>query len=232
MTHDWLRITLSFAAAACFSVTTASAQVRTTPAQAGPDDGIVTIPEKLDSACRLGRAKLYDECTDQLAVFETARMRAAAENKVLLVSYGAEWCIWCHVFDKYIHGEKSRFEYAFGSPGAPEARKTATLFEREREDVTADATALNKYVGNSFVIAHIDAQYAPNSLAVLQKTGAASHAGGFIPFIFVVDRDGRYAGHINHDLVEVRRDTNDPYRGYDRRKLLTELQRVHAAASR
>jgi len=232
MVRDGLRNTLSVVAAACFTVATASAQTRTTPPQSDPGSRITTIPAKLDRGCRLGRAKLYDECSDQLAVFETARKRAAAENKILLVSYGAEWCIWCHVFDKYIHGEKSRFEYTFGSPDAPEARETATIFEREKEDVTADAAMLNAYVGSSFVIAHIDAQYAPHGSSVLRKTGAAPHADDSLPFIFAVDCKGRYAGHIDPDLTEIRRDTDDPYRGYDRRKLLTELQRMYTTASR
>lgn len=76
---------------------------------------ITRFPEKLNKACRRGRAKLFDECGDQWAMFNAARKRAAAEGKALLVSFGAEWCIWCHVFDQYIHGGKTRFSYTFGS---------------------------------------------------------------------------------------------------------------------
>jgi hypothetical protein len=47
---------------------------------------ITTIPAQFDKGCRQGRAKLYDECLDQSSIFETAKQRAAAENKVLLVS--------------------------------------------------------------------------------------------------------------------------------------------------
>jgi hypothetical protein len=96
--------------------------------------------------------------------------------------------------------------------------------------VTADAAALSGYVGRSFVIAHIDGQYA-NGRAVLERTGAAAFSSGGIPFIFTVDRQGRYAADLD-DSVEIRRDTADWYRGYDRRKLLTQLQRMYAAASR
>lgn len=212
-------------------VTAASVQTRAIPEPPLAGSKITVIPETFDKACRRGRARLYDECSDQLAVFDRAVKRAVAENKVLLVSYGAEWCIWCHVFEKYIHGEKSRFAYTYGSASAPEARTTSTIFEREKNDVGADAAALNAYVASSFVVVHIDAQYGPNNLAVLKKTRAIEYADGSIPFIFTVDRKGRYAGHLDHDLVETRRDTDDWYRGYDRRKLMAELQRIHTAAS-
>jgi hypothetical protein len=192
---------------------------------------VTTIPEKADRNCRLGRAKLYDECSDQWRLFEGAAKRAATENKILLVSYGAEWCIWCHVFAKYAHGEKTRFEYTYGAPEAPEARYTSTIYERDRRDVGAEAAALNAYVARSFVVVHIESQYA-NGYEVLERTGAAPFARGGIPFIFTVDRNGRYAADIDDKAVEVRRDTDDWYRGYDRRKLMTELQRMHSAASR
>src|SRR5215467_14534017 len=74
------------------------------PVPSVPHYDITTVPAELDRACRRGRAKLYDECSDQLSLFETATTRAVAEGKVPLVSYGAEWCIWCHVFERYIHG--------------------------------------------------------------------------------------------------------------------------------
>ncbi len=219
-------------AVCCAVLTVAGAR---TPAIAEPpisNAKITSIPATLDKACRRGRATLYDECSDQRTLFAAAMKQAAAENKVLLVSYGAEWCIWCHVFEKYIHGERTRFEYTYGSASAPDARRTATLFEREPEDVAAEAAALNAYVASSFVVLHIDGQYAPNSDAVMEETGADEFMGDGIPFIFTVDREGRYAGHLDHDLVERRRDTDDWYRGYDRRKLMAELQRMHAAASK
>src|SRR5262252_8906583 len=211
-------------------LSSALAQPSATRAPSVPGYKITTIPAEFDQGCRQGRAKLYDECLDQSRIFEIGTQLAAAENKVLLVSYGAEWCIWCHVFARYIHGEKTRFEYTYGSPAAPEARETSTLFEREKRDVTAEAAALSAYVGRSFVVAHIDGQYA-NGRAVLERTRAAAFLNGGIPFIFTVDRQGRYAADLD-DSVEIRRDTVDWYRGYDRRKLLTQLQRMYAAASK
>jgi hypothetical protein len=208
------------------------AQKSATRAPSVQGNEITTVPAEFDKSCRRGRAKLYDECSDQLRVFEAATRLAAAENKVLLVCYGAEWCIWCHVFAKYIHGERTRFEYTYGSPNAPEAQQTSTIYEREKQDVTKEAAELSDFVGRSFVVVHVDGQYAPNGIAVLEQSGAAPYMGNSIPFIFTVDRNGRYAAHFNHELAEIRRDTHDWYRGYDRRKLLTELQRMRDAALR
>src|SRR5262245_44629331 len=222
---------LSVLALVCLACpTVALAQASEIPAVSAGK--ITIVPSKLDKACRRGRATLYDECSDQLGIFEAAKQLAAAENKVLLVSYGAEWCIWCHVFAKYIHGETTRFEYTYGHPDAPEVRQTSTIFEREKRDGKADAAALNAYVARSFVVVHIEGQYAPNGAAVTEKTGAAAFMSNAIPFIFAVDRRGQYAAHFKSETVEIRRDTDDWYRGYDRRKLLAELQRMHDTASR
>jgi hypothetical protein len=231
--RSWFRtpaVSALFAGACLLSL--AQAETSTARAPLLPGYQITTIPSAFDKGCRRGRAKLYDECSDQSRIFVAAMQLAAAENKVLLVAHGAEWCTWCHVFGKYIHGGMTRFEYTFGSPQAPEDRHTATIYEREDQDVSRDAASLSAYVSRSFVVAHIEGQYSPNGGAVLRTTGAAPFMDNSIPFIFTVDRNGRYAAHLNHELVEIRRDTDDWYRGYDRRKLLTELQRMRDAASR
>lgn len=190
---------------------------------------IVTLPEKLDKSCRSGRAKLFDECTSQLTIFSLARERAALENKVLLVSYGAEWCIWCHVFAAYIEGKTHTFTYTYGSPDEPDARETSTLRERAKTNPAPVAAALNNFVSKAFVVVHIDAQFAPDSDAVLQGTGASDHYRNSIPFVFAVDRDGKYAGSIIDEEVQVRRDGMiDWYRGYDRAKLLNVLKAIYA----
>jgi len=87
------------------------------------------FPAAVDPQCRDGSATIYDECGDQLALFRTALARANAENKVLLVEYGAEWCIWCHVFNAYINGDKGRFRYTYASAKEPEAWATRTFEE-------------------------------------------------------------------------------------------------------
>ena len=188
------------------------------------------FPETLSKDCRDGRAKLYDECSDQLAIYAAAAKRAAAENKILLVSYGAEWCIWCHVFKAYVHGGKTKFTYTYATPDAIDEKSTATLYERERSDVSAKAEALRRFVAENFVIVHIEAQYAPNGEAVLKRTGADKHYTRGLPYIFTVSSDARFAAKFNPSLVETRRDTDDWYRGYDRGKLLALLSDMRKAA--
>jgi len=199
------------------------------PATAEP---LIKLPETPIRSCRRGRAKLYDECSNQKRLFAAALDRANAEGKTLLVSYGAEWCIWCHVFDAYLNGEKSRFSYKFASPDAPNMFRRATLYEREKSDVSAKAAALQNFAANNFVLVHIDAQYAPRGDAVLKRTRALAHYNGGLPFIFTVNKSGRYAAHLFYNRVETRRDSTDWYRGYNRQKLIAELKRVKAAAQR
>jgi hypothetical protein len=203
-------------------------------AEAGSETAgaLVSYPETLNKSCRNGRAKHYDECSDQLKLFAAAAARARADNKVLLVSFGAEWCIWCHVFDAYVHGGKDKFTYTFGTPEEQEAKYTATLHERAKSDVSAEAEALRRFVAENFVLLHVDASHAPNGGELLKQTGASEHYEGGLPFIFTVNGDGKFDAEFDSSKVETRRDTNDPYRGYHRGKLLDELIRMRIAALR
>lgn len=72
------------------------------PANAGGDGLVTSYPETLDADCRDGRAKTYDQCGDQFAMFQQAFENAQEQEKVLLVSLGAEWCVWCHVFSNTV----------------------------------------------------------------------------------------------------------------------------------
>lgn len=191
---------------------------------------ITTVPARTNASCRKGRAKLYDECGDQLTLLQEARAVAKRENKVVLVSFGAEWCIWCHVFAKYVYGQMTEFSYTYASPDAPDLTDTSVLYERQTRDVSGDARALNAYMADNFVLVHIDAQFAPNGRKVLSKLDAEKRYKGGIPFVFSVGRTGKFAASFESDEVEIRRDTADWYRGYDRQKLLAVLKRLKAAA--
>jgi hypothetical protein len=192
---------------------------------------VVSFPEKIDSSCRNGKAKLFDECGDQLALYNAALARADAEGKVLLVSYGAEWCIWCHVLDAHLEGARRKFRYTFGSADEPDARETATIFELDDQDAV-HADRLNQLVSTSFVIVHIDSQFAPNGLTVLESTGADQLTIDWIPFVFAVNKSGRYVASLDHDAVEKRREGTNWYRGYNRQKLIDQLVRLRDAATR
>ena len=187
-------------------------------------------PLEIDSKCRDGKAQIFDECGDQLALFKTALARANLEHKVLLVEFGAEWCIWCHVFDAHINGEHHRFTYTYGTPDEPESRQTTTFKEGKGADARA-ANALREFVAANFVIVHIDAAYAPNSDHVLEASGASERYDETLPFIFSVDQRGKFAQKFMSDAVEKRRDTeSDWYRGYDRAGLLAQLTSMRDAA--
>lgn len=191
---------------------------------------ITSYPLSLSSECRDGRAKIYDQCSDQLELLDYALRKAEEEQKLVLVSYGAEWCIWCHVFDLHLKGYFGEFEYTYGEPGDAQA-ETSKLFERSKSDVQGEAIRLNRFVADNFVVAHIDYEFGPKSDEVLDRTGAIDHIGYWVPFIFVLDREGNYVGEVSHDDVEVRRDfLIDWYRGYDRAKLIEVLDDLKTEA--
>lgn len=190
----------------------------------------VSLPERLDPACRDGKATLFDECGDQLALFKTALARAQLEKKALLVEFGAEWCIWCHVFESHVNGEHTRFEYVHGAPGEPDARYTTT-FEEGSDSDAADASKLRDFVASHFVIVHIECEHAPNGYEVLDAVEGADRNPRGIPYIFSVNAAGRFARKFDHDAVEKRLDPPEGlYRGYDRLGLLKELIAMHDAA--
>ncbi|WP_299472809.1 DUF255 domain-containing protein [uncultured Roseibium sp.] len=193
--------------------------------------GFTKVPEQIDPDCRHGSARIYDECTDQLLLFEIAMQRAAKEGKVVLVSYGAEWCIWCHVLNAYLGGEKTKFDYVYADPGEPDEIYEATLYERENRDVSAEAAELNTFVRDHFIVLHIDYFFAPNGDRVLENSGALDHLGDGIPFVFVVNASGKFRAVVDADLAETRRDEDfDWYRGYDRTRLLSSLKKAYQAA--
>ncbi|MDO4627402.1 MAG: DUF255 domain-containing protein [Pasteurellaceae bacterium] len=66
---------------------------------------IESFPKQLPKNCGDGLAKLYDECSNQNTILQAAIQAAQMHHKNVLIIYGAEWCIWCHVFDKYIRGQ-------------------------------------------------------------------------------------------------------------------------------
>lgn len=200
-------------------------------AVSGSEKSLETFPIAIQPNCRDGRAKLYDECSDQVSLFHAAAAKAAAEHKTLLVSYGAEWCIWCHVFDAYLEGQRDVFEYTFASPDAPDLKSSATLHERSEKNSAVDAEKLKTFAAEHFVLVHIENRFAPGGDDVLATTGAAEHYRGGIPFVFAVTAASKYVTAFDDKLAEIRRDNGeDWFRGYDRVKLMEELRRMQEQA--
>jgi hypothetical protein len=187
-----------------------------------------SLPERIDPACRDGQATLFDECSDQLALFEAGIARAKLEKKVVLVEFGAEWCIWCHVFETHVNGEHGRFEYTYGAADEPDVHYPASFKEGADTDAQI-ASSLRDFVAANFVIVHIDCQHAPNGAQVLERAGVERYPKG-IPFVFSVDTSGHIVREFDHDAIEKRRDQGDDwYRGYDRLGLLKELTAMRDA---
>ena len=187
---------------------------------------VETYPKTFREDCRNGNAKLYDECGDQFEILRLATAAAEKEHKVLVVSYGAEWCIWCHAFDAHLKGQYGMFYYDVED--FPHIMRES-LDAREVEL----ASRTNAYAAANIIVAHIDSRYAPNGEDVLRALGAEWQAGDGIPFIFSV-RDGRFVAETrwsSQDFpIEKRRNGDSPYRGFNRQLLLEDLERVVNAA--
>lgn len=190
---------------------------------------LITYPQTFDSKCNYGRAKLYDECGSQIDLFNEALGAANEQGKVLLVSYGAEWCIWCHVFDEYLTGSHTVMNYQYSNPGE-KIYTEVTRYERPDYDPEEEAEELRGFSAENFVLVHIEDHFSPDGFNVLEQTLAVEHDTGGLPFIFTVTRDGEFAASLNPTSVETRRDTADWYRGYDRNALIVELSAMIEAA--
>lgn len=189
-----------------------------------------SFPEKIDPQCNNGTAKLFDECGDQVALFNAALAQANQQRKILLVEIGAEWCIWCHVFDAHINGDTGRFRYTFGTPDQPDMRYTDTMSEGSDAD-TSTADELRTFVAENFILVRIDVKETPRGLDVLALSNAIDKYPQAVPFVYVVDSRGQFVKAFNHETVETRREGNDWYRGYDRVGLLKQLTEMHDAAT-
>lgn len=176
---------------------------------------IVSYPLALDPGCRDGRAIAYDECSDQLGLFQDALARANEEGKALLVIVGAEWCGWCRSFDAHLKGATGRFD---------------RLTKNRRGDVSKPALELVSYAAENFVIVHIDGDHAPGTEKVIASAEAGDYFQGFYPTIFSVSPEGRFAAKLDHPYVKIQKGIPVPYQGYNRRLVIEELKRLHTAA--
>ncbi len=198
-----------------------------TPSRAD-ENRLEIVPSPIPGACsaRPGhRQILFDLCRDQRDILAEAKAKAAKSGKIILISYGADWCIWCHAFEAHLLGQHGRFQYATDEgPWLMQEKGRA-------ETNAAAAMALQTYVAKTFVVVNISEEAGETALAVLQETQADTQFKGGLPFIYALDRKGKYARAIDSGDVEIRRDGRNPYRGYDRMRLLRSLQSLAAASA-
>lgn len=192
---------------------------------------IAQFPQSLDKNCLDGKAKLYDECGNQFDVLNPAIQAAKQSNKNVLIIYGGEWCIWCHVIDKYLHGYSRKFDYRWRYQNE---MQHWTMYEKSNQKAEQEAAELNKYTADNFVIAHIENDASPNGKEVLKSIGFDTSQIGGIPVIIALNQHGKYAAHLpDIDLIkglEIRYDSGQDYRGYNRKILLEQLKKLKVAS--
>lgn len=192
---------------------------------------VSTYPQTVSPQCREGKANTYDECGDQRVILTAALEAAQLQGKHVLMVYGAEWCIWCHVFDQYVKGGHKQFTYQW------QYHDGEDLFwlmqEREGHSIIEQALALNHFVAENFVLAHIESYYS-NGNQVMVDLGYDVDSIQYVPLIISLNAQGQLASQMKHkDQIkglEIRENGGEEYRGYDRDLLLQELKRMKAAA--
>ncbi len=182
------------------------------------------IPATVPASCKQETEQpqiLFDLCADQLTLLREAQQKAKETNKLVLVSFGADWCIWCHVFEAHILGKFGRYTYPTneGPWAMDEKLKWQSLV-----DAKVQSAALRTFVAEQFVVVNIGQQAADGGVSVLKDTQAEAHFPGGLPFIYALDNQGKFAGAINSSEVEIRRDGRNAYRGYKRAKLMDALK--------
>ena len=191
---------------------------------------VEAFPQALDSQCREGVARLYDECGSQVEIVKSAVTRAAETGKTTLVVYGAEWCVWCFVLDAYLKGNYREFYYAWERD--PESNKWA-MTQKSNDAAKPQAKQLNQYVAENFVVAHIESEHAPDGIEAIESIGIDESKVDFYPFIVAVSKAGNYTGQlfayeaIQH--AEQRKDSDGKkIKSFDRAVLLEKLRELRS----
>lgn len=169
------------------------------------DHGMVTaFPKVLDKNCLDGRAKTYDQCGDQFTMYQQAFETAQEEEKVLLVSLGAEWCFWCHVFAGTV-----------AAPGAPLEAFAAERFVIAHID--AEHGANHEMVLRS---SSVDTVYT-GGLPLIFVVAADGTMGGALDHNLVADGTRYDLGSLRKELTRLYTTALIPDHWY--RKMLREL---------
>lgn len=65
----------------------------------------VQASDNTEASCNDNK-KIYKVCTDQYRAFENALKKAKASDKLVLVTFGAEWCPWCLSMNQVLNDNK------------------------------------------------------------------------------------------------------------------------------
>ena len=171
--------------------------------------GLVKYPDVGALCPEQGVRDVYASCRAQRELFQKARAHAVDSRKLLLIGYGADWCIWCKVSDRYLDGAVSKQE---GGSAESNARLARNLAE---------------YVAETFVVLHVDSDKKSETAPLMQEIGAGRWVGPAVP-VFVV-LDPRSGAVEEARLVEAEKPASAGYVGYDRVLVLKELLRAASA---
>ena len=168
--------------------------------------GLVSYPNVALLCPKQQPGNLFAACLSQAEVFQRARDHAAAENKLLLVDYGADSCIWCGVIDQYFDGNigiqhESLDHLDFG-------------FAKQLAETMAD----------NFILVHINSKKDAEARQVMAGLGAEDVVGGPIPTFIALDPA---SGATERSYLEnAEKPVEGEFHGYDRSKLRAELRRT------
>lgn len=181
-------------------------------------------PKQIDPSCLGGRALSFDECGLQSVVFNNALQEANKNNKTVLVVFGAEWCVPCHIFKQHIMGGYGKFRFVIEATTEYKMDEYATDLDAQQ------AGELAAFVARNFVLANIEAQHSFDGYNVLQDSSAGNEIGDAIPYVYSVDKNGQFLAELpyNHEMktLDKRREGEDWFRGYHRDVLMVELGKL------
>lgn len=170
------------------------------------EHGLVKYPNVGALCPAQGVRDVYASCLGQRDLFEKARAHAVESRKLLLIGYGANWCVWCKVSDRYLEGAVSKQEEGLADSNLRQAKNLA------------------EFVAETFVVLHVDSDKKAETNPLMQEIGAGQWAGAAVP-VFVV-LDPRSGAVDEARLVETEKPASTGYVGYDRVEMLRELLRA------
>ena len=170
------------------------------------DHGLVKYPNVGALCPEQGARDIYASCLRQRDLFERARAHAVESEKLLLIGYGADWCVWCKVSDRYLEGAVSKQEEGSADSNQRLARNLA------------------EFVAEAFVIVHVDSDKKAETAPLMQEIGAGQWAGRAVPVFVVLDPKSGAVEEAR--LVEAEKPASAGYVGYDRVEMLRELLRA------
>ncbi len=170
------------------------------------EHGLVKYPNVGALCPAQGVRDVYASCLRQRDLFERAQAHAVESKKLLLIGYGANWCVWCKVSDRYLEGAVSKQE------------------EGSADSNLRQAKSLAEFVAETFVVVHVDSDKKAETAPLMKEIGAGEWAGAAVPVFVVLDPRSGVVEEAR--LVETEKPASAGYVGYDRVEMLRELLRA------